>query len=691
MVTVTGVAHGETDINVAWDGDKYFTAGTAVVKVTVTLLDYAIENSEITLQRTQTAKIELGEEHPEEIIFLSDDENIATVDDEGNITGVAVGETNIIVAWDEDNSFNAGETTIKVIVTDKTKEILGYTALFGADYNSKKISSYTDSWTATNEGFTWDIVNFNNNNNSWDYIKAGRKDYTSIAKITTSESIPEAISKVVMTVDDVKAEKIKYIRLRTSATPFTADDKPESEILSIVYVDAATGDLEFILDNPQENLYYQIGISCDKGSNGLIQVSKVCYYYEKIIPETKAEVHLSWILYEETVEKTEIILGDEEFTYPTLTVEPEEAISDVIYTSSNTEVAEIDENGVITPKSHGTTKITATIAKDNEFYTAEPVSYTLSVNDPKVVILDATTLNIKSGSTNFSVKKFYDAPNDITYTAVCNSNNSGIGLNRTSAEGKASSIVVSDNNHLGRTIKSVTIAVNSGTYNIYGKNKNFKAPTVNATSAYTDEEADLLCEAVGAGTYDINCSAFAIVPAKNDAMSIKSIRVIYNDEYVCHFDEEELTPEYTSMTIDTENKIATITFEVEKSHGKTIHFKHTPAAPAEISLMAVDHGDFTQAAVTEGEGTTDTHTITVNEAGNLTYYGFHTASETKGVERSINVTDDTLTGVEGVAVDNIDSDAVYYNLNGVRVDAENLIPGVYVRLKGSKSEKVVIR
>ena len=58
------------------------------------------------------------------------------------------------------------------------------TALFGANYNSKKISSYTDTWTATNDGFTVTIVNANNNNNGWEYIKMGRKNYASVGSIT---------------------------------------------------------------------------------------------------------------------------------------------------------------------------------------------------------------------------------------------------------------------------------------------------------------------------------------------------------------------------------------------------------------------------------------------------------------------------------------------------------------------------
>ena len=48
-------------------------------------------------------------------------------------------------------------------------------------------------------------------------------------------------------------------------------------------------------------------------------------------------------------------------------------------------------------------------------------------------------------------------------------------------------------------------------------------------------------------------------------------------------------------------------------------------------------------------------------------------------------------GVDDVAVDAHDSAVEYYNLQGVRVDADNLTPGIYVRRQGNKAVKVVIK
>jgi len=53
--------------------------------------------------------------------------------------------------------------------------------------------------------------------------------------------------------------------------------------------------------------------------------------------------------------------------------------------------------------------------------------------------------------------------------------------------------------------------------------------------------------------------------------------------------------------------------------------------------------------------------------------------------------DDPLSGVENVEASIEDAPAVYYNLQGIRVAAENLTPGIYIRRQGSQSTKVLVK
>lgn len=145
-------------------------------------------------------------------------------------------------------------------------------ALFGKDYNSKAVSSYTDSWSATNAGFTVNLQNWNNNQNAWDYVKAGRKNEASVATITTAKAIDKAINKVAVTVSDATVASINSTKL------YVASDADFSEDVQTITVTPAVGTLEFVVPKPAENQYYKFEANCDKKSNGLITVKKLEYY-----------------------------------------------------------------------------------------------------------------------------------------------------------------------------------------------------------------------------------------------------------------------------------------------------------------------------------------------------------------------------------------------------------------------------
>lgn len=148
------------------------------------------------------------------------------------------------------------------------------TLTFSSSTNSQAVSSYTATWSATINGFTWNIVNFNNNNNQWNYIKAGRKDNASVANISTSTVIDKAITKVVVTVDACTASKINSTKL------YVASNASFTQNLQTITLSASAGSMTYTIPNPAENRYYRLEYDCDSGSsNGLIQISKVEYYY----------------------------------------------------------------------------------------------------------------------------------------------------------------------------------------------------------------------------------------------------------------------------------------------------------------------------------------------------------------------------------------------------------------------------
>ena len=238
-------------------------------------------------------------------------------------------------------------------------ETLYKTALFGANYNSKKVSSYTDTWTATNEGFVVTVVNANNNNNGWAYIKMGRKSYTSVGSITTQAAIDKPISKVTMTIDAVTANNINSIKLKTSTDG--------SSFVEVGNFTISKGEQSVTINNPTANLYYQIEVDCKKGSNGSIQISKVQYYATEDAGgsgETVVSLKL---------DQTSLKLN--KGTTATLTATVENSEDPITWSSDKPSVATI-ANGVVTAVGKGTATITASVGEVKATCSVEVIEIT---------------------------------------------------------------------------------------------------------------------------------------------------------------------------------------------------------------------------------------------------------------------------------------------------------------------------
>lgn len=131
--------------------------------------------------------------------------------------------------------------------------------------------NYTTTWTKTIGSYSWSIANFNNNDNGWDFIRCGRSKYNSVASITTSWAISEAISKVVVTVDS-------YVFLVGCTSELQiASDENFTQNVQTIPGEMAKGDMTYNIPVPTGNCYYRLVYTCPANSNGYIQISKVIY------------------------------------------------------------------------------------------------------------------------------------------------------------------------------------------------------------------------------------------------------------------------------------------------------------------------------------------------------------------------------------------------------------------------------
>ena len=66
--------------------------------------------------------------------------------------------------------------------------------------------------------------------------------------------------------------------------------------------------------------------------------------------------------------------------------------------------------------------------------------------------------------------------------------------------------------------------------------------------------------------------------------------------------------------------------------------------------------------------------------------------ETVPINVTFNGTGEPLpASINGINADNSDAPVEYYNLNGMRVNADNLDNGIYIRRQGTETTKVIIR
>ena len=165
-----------------------------------------------------------------------------------------------------------------------------YTLTFGKDFSDTKVNGYTTTWDATRGDFTWVMDKWNNNNayvgtdknnpTNWTYVKAGPKGNTNAhAMISTKSAMPEAISRISITIDKVDNGSITSIVLMSSSTnDFTAGTVIETKS------SVEQGEVVFEIPSPQNGLYYQLDFTfnnttpnSNKGKNGVALVSKVVY------------------------------------------------------------------------------------------------------------------------------------------------------------------------------------------------------------------------------------------------------------------------------------------------------------------------------------------------------------------------------------------------------------------------------
>lgn len=232
-------------------------------------------------------------------------------------------------------------------------------------------SSYQDSWTAkdnTDTSLTWTITNFNNNKNGWtDMIKCGRKDIASIGSVATDFAIQGVVTDINLSISKFnEAGKVNAINVYSSkdgetwtkvATASESDYNTTTKILPISFT------------NTVANLYYKVDFDCASAKkNGVLWLSGITYVGTPATGD-KEPAGLKF-----SASAVSVAQG-EAFEAPVLTNPNNLPVS---WTSSDVNVATVDNAGKVTIVGAGKTTITAAF-EGNDKYAAGNAHYTLTV------------------------------------------------------------------------------------------------------------------------------------------------------------------------------------------------------------------------------------------------------------------------------------------------------------------------
>ncbi len=259
--------------------------------------------------------------------------------------------------------------------------------------NSKGNNNYVSVWNAKIGTDSWRITNFNNNNwNNWSYIKCGRSNNTSKAKIETNTSLDAEISKIIVTYGNTtKVDKVlDYYLLVASDRDFTKNvEKIQGKLKE---TKSETTDV-FIITSPAKGRYFRLYYDLDKtGANGNIQINRIDYY-------KKSDKADSQIKFNEAAKEVE--LKTEMMSLSDLISNPNKL--PLTYSTSDKETAE-ELDGTLLLYKTGKVTVTASFAGDDT-YAATSTSMELTIVDNRQdagihFAKDSYTADIAKGTFN---------------------------------------------------------------------------------------------------------------------------------------------------------------------------------------------------------------------------------------------------------------------------------------------------
>ena len=421
VVTTTKEANRSCELVAVKEGTATITASFGSLKATceVTVVKKVVEVTDITLDKTSlelvtgesetlTATVKPDDATDPTVTWSSSDEKIATVDQNGKVTGVAVGGVTITAKAGDKTATCA--VTVSEAVVPVTEISLDKDKLELTEGDTETLTATVKPDNATDKKVTWSSSDENiatvDDAGKVTAVKEGTVTITAKAgdKTATCEVIVNKkvipVTKVTLDRTSLSLEPGETAELKATVEPDDATDKTvtwtsSDETIATV----ADGVVTAVAEG-------EVVITATAGDK-----SATC----------DVTVKVPFIPVEELIlDKTslELIKGDTEII--TATVKPDNATEKkVTWSSSDEKIATVDENGKVTATGAGETVITATAGELE-------ATCTVAVKVPvESITLDKTAVTLKVGATVTLVATV--KPDDATdKTVTWSSSNSSI-------------------------------------------------------------------------------------------------------------------------------------------------------------------------------------------------------------------------------------------------------------------------
>lgn len=198
----------------------------------------------------------------------------------------------------------------------------------------------------------------------------------------------------------------------------------------------------------------------------------------------------------------------------------------------------------------------------------------------------------------------------------------------------------------------------------------------------TEDEGIELPEAVNEANITWTVPADIIATIKVTASSESGEKTSERVYTIC---SEDITPEIPEYIFENDSK--SVMISTKAGALKIMAAPYTPTPEENTAMMAIEAqgwaftpGDDPKSYEFSYEDMESTMNVSVKSV---------TPTKESDVVSFYVSNDGQVSGIENVATDVIAGEAVYYNLQGQRVNADR--PGMYIRQQGGKAEKLVIR